>query len=117
MERNKLLARFIALHGVRNSELENLHCGVTPSTKSGDYSDVKVVTPYGEIPWSDVSRISDVEMRKLMLDIEKKIKNALGAIELLERESGSKNFEKMLKEAMFANGGASWDNPQYIKRR
>jgi hypothetical protein len=30
---------------MRNSELENLHAGVTPSSATGDYTDVKVVTP------------------------------------------------------------------------
>ena len=34
----------------RNSELENLHAGIVPDSKAGDYSDVKVVTPFGEIP-------------------------------------------------------------------
>ena len=43
---------------VRNTFLEDLHAGVTPSSQSGDYADVKVVTPYGEIPWRDVSRVS-----------------------------------------------------------
>jgi hypothetical protein len=35
---------------VRNSELETLHAGITPSSAAGDFSDVKAVTPYGEIP-------------------------------------------------------------------
>ena len=35
---------------VRNA-LEDVHAGIFPSSQSGDYSDVKVVTPYGEIPW------------------------------------------------------------------
>jgi hypothetical protein len=37
---------------VRNTGLEDLHAGVAPSSATGDYSDVKVVTPYGEIPWT-----------------------------------------------------------------
>jgi hypothetical protein len=36
---------------VRNA-LENLHAGIFPSSRTGDYSDVTVVTPYGEIPWT-----------------------------------------------------------------
>jgi hypothetical protein len=75
MDRYKLLARLIALHGVRNTELENLHSGINPSSKTGDFSDVFVVTPFGEIPWKNLSRMSDVEMRSLMLDVEKKIMN------------------------------------------
>lgn len=34
---------------VRNA-LEDLHAGIFPSSQRGDHSDVKVVTPYGEIP-------------------------------------------------------------------
>src|ERR1700727_2557210 len=58
-----ILAKAITAICVRNGFLEDLHSGITPSSKAGDYSDVKVVTPYGEIPWEKVSRISDVEMK------------------------------------------------------
>ena len=44
-----------------------------PPSKSGDYSDVKVVTPYGEITWRDLSRISDEEMKRLMIEIVDKL--------------------------------------------
>lgn len=54
---------------VRNSRLEELHAGVTPDSATGDYSDVKVVSPYGEIPWTQLSRISDEEMKALMIEI------------------------------------------------
>jgi hypothetical protein len=50
MNKDLTLARFIALHGVRNSMLKDLHSGIFPKSKTGDLSDVKVVTPYGEIP-------------------------------------------------------------------
>jgi hypothetical protein len=35
---------------VRNTRIEDIHAGITPASLLGDYSDVKVVTPYGEIP-------------------------------------------------------------------
>jgi len=54
---------------VRNTQLENLHAGVVPHSVIGDYSDVKVVTPAGDIPWTSVSRISDPEMKALMIEI------------------------------------------------
>src|SRR6266852_8541728 len=38
------LAHMLAFHCVRNSSLEELHAGVFPSSKTGDYTDVKVVT-------------------------------------------------------------------------
>lgn len=65
----KKLSMFLAIHGVRNTELENLHAGNFPSSKTGDYSDVKVVSPYGEIPWNNLSRLDDEEMKKLMIDV------------------------------------------------
>ena len=60
------LARSIVLHCMRNTRLEDLHAGVYPDSATGDYTDVKVVSPYGEIPWDKASRISDAEMRSLM---------------------------------------------------
>ena len=64
-----ILAKAITAICVRNGYLEDLHAGITPSSMAGDYSDVKVVTPYGEIPWGKVSRISDEEMKRLMKGI------------------------------------------------
>lgn len=55
------------------SPLENLHAGKWPSSETGDYSDVKVVTPFGEIAWNEVSRISDDEMKALMIEVMNKI--------------------------------------------
>jgi hypothetical protein len=67
------LAKAITALCVRNTFLEELHSGVTPASKTGDYSDVKVVTPYGEIPWQKLSRISDEEMKRLMKEIVDKV--------------------------------------------
>jgi hypothetical protein len=67
------LAKALALACVRNTFLEDLHAGKSPDSKTGDYSDVKVVTPYGEIPWNNVSRISDDEMKTLMQEVVNKL--------------------------------------------
>ncbi|SRR5579884_3146330 len=67
------LAKSIAALCVRNTFLEDLHSGTTPSSQSGDYSDVKVVTPFGEIPWRQFSRLSDAEMKRLMKEIVDKV--------------------------------------------
>ena len=67
------LAKALAVTCVRNTFLEDLHAGVSPSSRTGDHSDVKVVTPYGEIPWKDLSRISDEEMKVLMKEVVDKI--------------------------------------------
>jgi hypothetical protein len=49
--------------------LEDLHAGISPSSASGDYSDVTVSSPCGVIPWPRVSRLNDDEMRRLMIDV------------------------------------------------
>jgi hypothetical protein len=64
------LVKLMAMLCVRNSRLEDLHAGQVPVTHTGDYSDVVVVDADGRrIPWPDVSRFSDDEMRALMRDI------------------------------------------------
>jgi len=63
------LAKRMARDCFRNTILEDFHAGKVSSSQTGDYSDVKVVTPYGEIHWNALSRISDTEMKALMIDI------------------------------------------------
>ncbi len=65
----KRLAKYMALHCFRNTVLEDFHTGITPSSQAGDYSDVVVKTSFGEIPWSKLSRLSDEEMKTLMIDV------------------------------------------------
>jgi hypothetical protein len=48
-EMQQRLAKHIALRCFRNSILEDLHAGKVPDSRSGDYSDVVVHTPYVEI--------------------------------------------------------------------
>ena len=64
------LARVMAVACVRNTQLETLHAGLTPVSHTGDGSDVIVQDAEGNlIPWSEVSRIDDDEMRALMREI------------------------------------------------
>jgi len=64
------LAKIMATLCVRNTQLETLHAGLTPITRTGDYSDVFVLDANGRrIPWTEVSRIDEDEMRALMRDI------------------------------------------------
>ena len=65
----KRLAKLVARDCFRNTKLEDLHAGISPSSETGDYSDVKVISPYGEIPWKQLSRLSDEEMKALMIDV------------------------------------------------
>jgi hypothetical protein len=63
------LAKYMVLQCFRNSILEDLHAGTSPSSESGDYADVTVTSPYGVIPWPKVSRLNDDEMKRLMIDV------------------------------------------------
>jgi hypothetical protein len=58
----------------RNSELENIHAGKSPISKTGDFSDVYIHTPDRIIPWNEVSRISDEEMGPLKDSIRENIR-------------------------------------------
>lgn len=63
------LAKIMAMLCVRNTQLETLHAGLTPITRTGDYSDVVVLDADGRrIPWTEVSRFDEDEMRALMRD-------------------------------------------------
>lgn len=64
------LAKIMAMMCVRNTSLEDLHAGLVPVTRTGDYSDVVVRDADGrEIPWSSVSHIDDDHMRALMRQV------------------------------------------------
>src|SRR6266699_2772000 len=65
----KRLAKYMAQQCFRNTVLEDFHAGITPYSEVGDYSDVSVRTPAGEIPWSKLSRLSDEEMKTFMTDV------------------------------------------------
>ncbi|MDF0543765.1 hypothetical protein PX699_15545 [Sphingobium sp. H39-3-25] len=79
---------------VRNTFLEDLHAGTVPDSASGDYSDVKVVTPFGEIPWTRLSRISDVEMKTLMIEITNKVFTFLTYAEELGALEGAARWNR-----------------------
>jgi hypothetical protein len=102
--RAAILAKAITAICVRNGFLEDLHSGITPSSKAGDYSDVKVVTPFGEIPWEEVSRISDVEMKRLMKGIVNQV------YMFLCRQDDPAFFESFV--AMGSSYAARWDEPE-----
>jgi hypothetical protein len=51
-----------------------------PKEQGGDYSDVKVVSPYGEIPWNGLARLDDEEMKTLMIDLVNKVFTVLNEV-------------------------------------
>jgi hypothetical protein len=98
------LALGIAVSCVRNTFLEDLHAGTGPSSETEDYSDVKVISPYGEIEWADLSRISDDEMRRLMKEVVNKLYSVL-----LRLDEPKIVAAVMINAQRMAN---KWDKPQ-----
>ena len=75
-ERRKVPAfvRILALICVRQSRLETLHEDLSPITRTGDHSDVVVVDADGRrIPWPEVSRFNEDEMRDPMREVVNKL--------------------------------------------
>ena len=102
------LAKAMAMLCVRNSRLEDLHAGIVPVTKTGDWSDVTVVDADGNrIPWCDVSRIDDDEMRTLMRDVV----NRLYTFQLRAEDPALQaEIEKWMSVA------GKWDEPRIDTR-
>jgi hypothetical protein len=99
------LAKYVVDQCFRNSELENLHAGKVPSSKTGDYSDVVVRTPFGEIPWRELSRFDDAEMKVLMLDVVNRTYKFLK--KLFDEETGGELLLRLATRDLVPQ----WENP------
>lgn len=100
------LAKYVAMTCFRNSLLEDLHSGTVPATKTGDFTDVVVQTPYGEIPWNKLSRLDDAEMKALMMDVVNKTYQFVQ--NLFDEQRGG---ELLLKLAA-RDPAPHWENPK-----
>lgn len=99
-------AKDIAALCVRMTNIEQVHAGVTPQSRTGDYSDIRVVTPFGEIPWTEVSRISDDEMRDFMQQVTNRLYTVLSKID-----------DVKFMQHMHTQGQrltAQWDDPKLL---
>ena len=98
------LAKTMAMMCVSNTMLEDIHAGLTPVTRTGDYSDVVVIDADGrKIPWPEVSRFGDDTMRDLM----KQVVNRLYTFQLLAADPG---FQKWM--ARWETVARKWDEPE-----
>ncbi|TPN87087.1 hypothetical protein [Aquimarina algicola] len=102
------LAKQITLECFRNSYLEDLHKGVSPYTKTGDYSDVKIITPKGEISWNELSRINNEEMQRLIVEV---VDRVFTAIDNLTYPSFSKELRGFINKNEIA---PEWVTPKLI---
>jgi hypothetical protein len=105
-------AKLMAAACVRRGYLEKLHAGFTPVTRSGDYSDVKVIDAEGrEIPWNQVSRINQDEMKTLMTGVVNRIHTFLART--LFSGAEDKAFQQALDRTAVPWINA-WDEPEYL---
>ena len=106
------LAKLMTAACVRRGYLEKLHEGVTPVTRAGDYSDVKVIDAEGrEIPWNEVSRISQDEMKTLMTGVVNRVHTFLARTLFSETEDEA--FAQALGRAA-APWTRAWNEPEYL---
>jgi hypothetical protein len=98
------LAKTLTAMCVRHTLIEEIRAGKSPITRTGDYSDVKVIDAEGqEIPWNEVSRISDDEMKILM----KSIVNRLYTFFIQEEDP------RFIKQVNYFTAVADkWDAPE-----
>ena len=102
----KRLAKYLVQRCFRNSALEDLHAGTAPDSKAGDYSDVVVVTPFGEIPWRRLSRFDDGEMKFLMIDVVQRVYDFIQ--ELFDEERGGNLLLRLAERDPMPQ----WENPE-----
>jgi hypothetical protein len=102
------LAKTMAMLCVRNTHLETIHAGKTPITRTGDWSDVTVVDADGNsVPWTEVSHITDDDMRDLLRDIV----NRLYTFHLCADDPGLQaEIERWMPVA------GKWDAPEIDQR-
>ena len=99
------LAKYMVEQCFRNSQLEDLHAGKAQSSKTGNYSDVVVNTPFGEIPWCELSRFDDREMKALMIDAVNRTYRFLNR--LFDEETGGEILLRLATRDLVPQ----WDNP------
>ena len=97
-------AKLMALMCVRNAKLEDIHAGIVPVSRTGDYSDVVVVDADGrQIPWPRVSHFDDDAMRDLMRQVVDRLYTFHVKID-------DPRFQAML--AFWRPSTRNWDEPK-----
>lgn len=105
----KNLAHLLSVYCVRNTVIEEYHEGITPCSKTGDYTDVKVVTPHGEIPWDEVSRISDKEMKAFNIQVVNRVYTFL---QFILNDEQDKKKRDAFWEMISKHYPTDWDIPK-----
>jgi len=103
------LAKYLVQQCFRNSVLEDLHAGIAPSSKTGDYADVMVCTPFGDISWNRLSRFDDAEMKRLMIDVVDRTYQFIR--QLFDPEVGG----ELLRQLAARDPLPGWENPKELR--
>lgn len=109
----KHLAKLLTVNCVRNSKLEDLHSGIVPYTETGDYSDVYVITPKGKIPWNELSRFNNAEMKELMIQIVDKVYTYLTVMDMDNPDYDGKRSDFIDRLTRYYPN--DWDEPKIDK--
>ena len=105
-ETARRLATGMAVLCVRNTCIEDIHAGIEPHSPAGDFSDVKVVTPAGEIPWSRLSRMRNDEIREFMKQVVDRLYTVLLRLDDPEFVARMDQYARRLTRA--------WDEPKNL---
>ena len=99
-----LLVRTMVLLCVRNSMIEDIHAGLVPVTRTGDYTDVTVIDADGRrIPWPEVSHFDDNAMRDLMRQVVDRVYTF---------EVRAKDPDFLERIELWAQVASRWDEPK-----
>ena len=66
---------------------------------------MKVVSPYGEIPWNKVSRFNDEEMKELIIDV---VNHCYNFITVLFKDAKGNDILEILKKTDLKS---EWQDP------
>ena len=96
--------RVMALMCVRNTQLEAIHSGVVPVSRTGDFSDVTVVDADGRrIAWPKASHFDDEAMRRLMRQVVNRLYTCHVKV-------GDPDFQRIVEPCLTVARG--WDAPE-----
>ena len=98
------ISKSMAVMCVRNTLLEDIHAGIEPVSRTGDFSDVMVIDANGrQIPWPEVSRIGNEEMGRLMRQV-------VNRLYTFQAKADDPHFVAMMDQALAE--AWRWDEPE-----
>lgn len=98
------ISKSMAVMCVRNTMIEDIHGGIEPVTRTGDFTDVVVIDADGRrIPWPEVSRIGNDEMRRLMREV-------VNRLYTFQAKADDPHFVRLMDRALAEAG--RWDEPE-----